>query len=350
MMPASLSVLKERPEPDPRRAGRVPRGRRAFGEHSPPEPVFHGQRDPGGSNRLHAEMQRGTAEGAERRCPRPRWIPGSNADPRRSRSSPRLLRPPFVSLRPPFVSLREPPNLPPRAAERPVRLPKWWTNKSGPRPARTWPDVPAWPDHRHRRTPALNARPGRNTARPRPTGAESPNSTPARPVRSSGSGVPRTHAVPENGDWLPAQRPWTSADNRWKRGALYVEDSGPMCWKSRVFRGNTLSTDPVFQHSRCPPPFSCPVVSAQPASTAVGPHTVPESKGSLRLLLRDHRQLVCSVSIPLACDPHLEEMALAALPSGHHTLGSVHSADGALYASTADPDPPRVPSRSTLIM
>ena len=46
------------------------------------------------------------------------------------------------------------------------------------------------------------------------------------------------------------------------------------------------------------------MVPAQPASADGGsaPHTVPEAERSLRLL-RNHRQLRCSVPIPLVCDP-----------------------------------------------
>ena len=93
------------------------------------------------------------------------------------------------------------------------------------------------------------------------------------------------------------------------------------------------------------------VVPVQPASTDgdSAPDTVSEVDRPLRLL-RDHRQLRCSVPIPLGGDPHLEEMALAASPQGHHSLGSVQPDDGAFCAPATDPDPLSVPPRSALMM
>jgi len=93
-----------------------------------------------------------------------------------------------------------------------------------------------------------------------------------------------------------------------------------------------------------------PMVPVQPASSCGGsaPNTVPEAERSL-CLLRNHRQLRCSVPIPLVCDRYLEEMALAASPSRDHSLGPILPRAGAVSASTTGCDPLSVPPRSELM-
>ena len=51
----------------------------------------------------------------------------------------------------------------------------------------------------------------------------------------------------------------------------------------------------------------------------------------------------------MVCDRHLEEMALAASPSGEHCLGSILPTVGAFPAPTADCDPLGVPNCNELM-
>ena len=119
----------------------------------------------------------------------------------------------------------------------------------------------------------------------------------------------------------------------------------------------SLRGKPVVKRKTSPSRFSRGlntidrVVPAQPASTAVGPapHTVPEADGSF-CLLRNHRQLGCSVSISLVCGPNLAEMALAASPSRDHFVGSILPVAGAVSAPATDTDPLSVPSCREFMM
>ena len=120
---------------------------------------------------------------------------------------------------------------------------------------------------------------------------------------------------------------------------------------SRSLRGNWVVKRKTSDESIQPgAEVAIPVVSVQPTSTDGGsaPHTVPEAEGSL-CLLRNHRQLGCSVSIPMVCDRYLEEMALAASPQGDHSLGSILPDAGTISAPATDCDPLSVPSRSELM-
>ena len=121
---------------------------------------------------------------------------------------------------------------------------------------------------------------------------------------------------------------------------------------SRSRRGNWVVKQQDIRQSIQPgAEVNIAVVSVQPASPDGGsaPHTVPEAERSL-CLLRNYRQLCCSVSIPMVCERYLEEMALAASPSGDHSLGSILPPAGAVSAPTTGCDPLSVPSRSELMM